>query len=94
MPERCECCGQEFELEPSFFYGAMYVSYALQVALLVTVFVAYQVLYPAADALTMIITVIGIAAVLYPLLLRLSRSIWIHFFVKHDSEIEKNCDCQ
>lgn len=92
MPEKCNCCEQPFELEPSFFYGAMYVSYALQVALLVTVFVAYQILYPEVEAHVMIITVVAIAFMLYPVLVRFSRSIWIHFFVKYDREAHKKCE--
>jgi len=94
MPEQCSCCHQPFELEPSFFYGAMYVSYALQVALLVTVFVAFQVLYPEVDLIWMISTVVGIALLLYPVLLRLSRSIWIHIFVKYDEEAARKCKDQ
>ena len=44
MPERCEKCGQLYQLEPSFFYGAMYVNYALTVAIAVAVFIAMYVL--------------------------------------------------
>ncbi len=39
MHENCSHCGLKYQLEPSFFYGAMYVSYALNVALGVAVFV-------------------------------------------------------
>lgn len=72
----------------------MYVSYALQVALLVTVFVAYQILYPDVEAHVMILTVVAIAFLLYPVLVRLSRSIWIHFFVKYDKNVPTHCDHQ
>lgn len=84
MNDHCDHCGQPFELEPSFYYGAMYVSYALQVALFITVFVAIQVLYPEAGLEWYIGSVIFFVVVLFPLLFRLSRSIWIHFFVKYD----------
>ena len=30
--ERCSHCGMKFEIEPGYFYGAMYVSYAFVVA--------------------------------------------------------------
>lgn len=33
----CEVCHIQYEREPGFYYGAMYVSYALGVALFVTV---------------------------------------------------------
>ncbi len=94
MPKQCECCNQPYELEPSFYYGAMYVSYALQVALLVTVFTAYQILYPDVDVMIMIATVIGVSAILYPVIIRLSRSIWIHFFVSFSKEVSENCKCK
>ena len=39
MNEKCSHCGLKYQIEPSFFYGAMYVSYALNVAISVAVFV-------------------------------------------------------
>lgn len=86
MPKKCECCHQQFELEPSFYYGAMYVSYAFQVAIFVIIFVALQIFYPEAGTWVYIIGVIGVILILFPLILRLSRSIWIHFFVKFNPE--------
>ena len=42
MHERCSHCKTKFKIEPSFFYGAMYVSYAVGVAVAVAAFtVAY-----------------------------------------------------
>ncbi|MEG2102683.1 MAG: DUF983 domain-containing protein, partial [Flavobacterium sp.] len=32
MNENCSHCGFKYQIEPSFFYGAMYVSYGLNVA--------------------------------------------------------------
>jgi len=82
MNSNCSHCGQKFELENSFFYGAMYVSYAFQVALFSTVWVAFNVLYPEASFELKFGFVIGIVILLLPIILRLSRSLWIHFFVK------------
>ena len=39
MHENCSHCGLKYQIEPSFFYGAMYVSYGLNVALGVAAFV-------------------------------------------------------
>jgi len=93
MNKTCACCSQKFELEPSFYDGAMYVSYAIQVALFVSVFVAYQVLNPDADILWKISTVIFLVFALFPLILRWSRSLWIHFFVKFDKQKAMDCSC-
>lgn len=83
MYEKCSNCGLRYELEPSFFYGAMFVSYAFQVALFIAVFVAIQVLYPEAGTWVYIVGVIGSILLLFPVIVRLSRSIWIHIFVKY-----------
>ncbi len=83
MYEKCDHCGLRYELEPSFFYGAMYVSYAFQIALFVAVFVAIQVLYPQADTWVYIVGVIGGVLLLFPVIIRYSRTIWIHIFVKY-----------
>ncbi len=85
MYEKCDHCGLRYELEPSFFYGAMYVSYAFQIALFVAVFVAIQVLYPQADTWVYIVGVIGCVLLLFPAIIRYSRTIWIHIFVKYRS---------
>ena len=86
MYDRCSVCKQNYELEPSFFDGAMYVSYAIQVALFVTVFVAIQVLHPKADVAWYIGGIISLVIILYPIIFRLSRSFWIHFFVGYDEQ--------
>lgn len=84
VKDKCSECGQAFHLEPSFYYGAMYVSYGLQVALFVAVAIAIWVFLPNAGVITYMVGVGIIAVVLLPINLRLSRSIWIHFFVKYD----------
>ncbi len=88
MPERCDHCGQFFKLEPSFYTGAMYVSYALQVALLTTVFVALRVLFDPSWT-TYIVTTIAAAVLLFPVTFRLSRAIYINFFVSFDPQYQQ-----
>ena len=45
MHKTCSNCGIRYEKDPSFFTGAMYVSYAFSVAIVVSVFVAFNVLF-------------------------------------------------
>jgi hypothetical protein len=90
MNPHCATCGQPMEIEVGFYYGTGYVSYALTVAISVAVFVAYWVLlgisiddnslyyYLAVNVLTLV--------VLQPYLMRLSRAIWLSFFVKFDAD--------
>lgn len=83
MPEKCACCGQRYSLEPSFYSGAMYVSYALQVALFTTVYVALRVLFDPIAEVYMASMVVS-ALLLFPVTLRLSRAIYLNFFVGFD----------
>jgi hypothetical protein len=39
MNEKCSHCGLKYQIEPSFFYGAMYVSYGLNVAVGIAAFI-------------------------------------------------------
>ncbi len=90
MPKNCPKCGQPFELEPAFYYGAMYVSYAFSVAWLITVFVAMLVLYPNFHVNEYLVTAIGSLVVLSPLIFKLCRAIYINFFVSYDPNAIKD----
>jgi uncharacterized protein (DUF983 family) len=79
MHERCTECGFRYEQEPSFFTGAMYVSYALQVAMITTIYVALRVLLDPPTEVYMVANVVA-AILLLPVTLRLSRAIYINFF--------------
>jgi len=82
--EYCSHCGFKYVIEPSFFYGAMYVSYGLTVGISILTFI---ILY--ALELNLIQVFIGIIIALIictPFTLRLSRLIYINMFVKYDSE--------
>jgi uncharacterized protein (DUF983 family) len=86
MPQSCDKCGQPFFLEPMFYEGAQYVSYAIQVALFVSWFVAFNVLFDE-FMLVWFISSISVASVLMiPLNWRMSRVVWLHFFVKYDKQ--------
>ena len=39
MHERCKHCGTKYKIEPSFFYGSMYVSYGVGTAFSVAAFI-------------------------------------------------------
>jgi uncharacterized protein (DUF983 family) len=86
MHEKCSHCGLKYQMDPSFFYGAMYVSYALSVAVGVAVFVIFKMLLGLPLVQTFIAMVLGLV-ILYPFILRISRNIWINMFVDYQ---EKN----
>ncbi|VXD12186.1 conserved hypothetical protein [Marinoscillum sp. 108] len=80
MHENCPHCGHRFEQEPGFYYGAMYVSYALSVGIfLATVFVLY-VFVGDPSLETYIISISAVALLLYPFTFRYSRIIFTYVF--------------
>jgi uncharacterized protein (DUF983 family) len=83
MNDHCSQCGLKYQIEPSFFYGAMYVSYGLNVAIGVAAFVVAFVLFHASIGVAFVTIVLAII-VMYPLVLRLSRSIYINMFVSYE----------
>jgi uncharacterized protein (DUF983 family) len=86
MPETCDQCGQKFELEPAFYYGAMYVSYGVGIAWMVSVFVAFMVLYPSFSIHVYMVSSILSLLVLTPFFFKFSRAVWINLFVKYDKD--------
>ncbi|MAZ72300.1 MAG: DUF983 domain-containing protein [Flavobacteriaceae bacterium] len=84
MHERCPNCNLKFKIEPSFFYGAMYVSYAVGVAVAIAAFIiAY--FFIGLGRLYTFFVITGTLVLLLPIILRISRNIWINFFFKFDS---------
>ena len=89
MPKRCLKCGQDFEIETGFYYGAMYVSYALTIAITVAVFVALTVFNAFSIIPFLIFDVIALVLTM-PYVTRVSRSIWIALMIKYDANAIKN----
>jgi uncharacterized protein (DUF983 family) len=94
MNTYCIVCGQSAEKEPGFYYGTGYVSYALAVAISITSFVAWFVIIGMSVHDKRFFFWIGTNAVLLvllqPWLMRLSRSIWISWFVKYEPDWRSN----
>ena len=88
MHERCSHCDLKYQLEPSFFYGAMYVSYALNVVIGIITFLVCSVAIHL-SLRNSFITIIAMMVLPYPLVLRWSRNIYINMFVSYDPEARK-----
>lgn len=83
MNESCSHCGLKYQIEPSFFYGAMYVSYGLNVALGIAAFIISYVFLNSSIEASFIAIVVTLV-VLFPFVLRWSRNIYINMFVSYD----------
>lgn len=89
MHERCSNCGTKYKMEPSFFFGAMYVSYAVGIAFATAAFVISYWLLQLSLLATFIAIVITLVIFL-PVIVRWSRNIWVNFFFSYDPEKAKN----
>ena len=93
MNENCPVCGQTTDMEPGFYYGTSYVSYALAVAVSVTTFIAWWILIGFSLDDNRFFWWMGINAViligLQPILMRLSRTIWLSFFIRYSDNWSK-----
>lgn len=85
MNPACSHCGEIFNKEVGFYYGAMYVSYGLNVALGVAMFILISVLLNF-SLIAFLISYSLSVLVLFPVMMRLSRLIYINLFVKFDTE--------
>ena len=83
MHENCSHCGLKYQIEPSFFYGAMYVSYGLNVAVGIAAFLISFVIFGSSLKVAFI-AIIASLIVLFPFVLRWSRNIYINMFVSYD----------
>jgi uncharacterized protein (DUF983 family) len=90
MHDRCEVCGQYFDLEVGFYYGSGYVSYGLTVAISVTTFIVWWLLIGISVDDNRIFYWLVLNAILIlalqPVLMRLSRTFWLGMFVKYDRD--------
>lgn len=88
--EVCANCGLRYEREPGFFTGAMYVSYAFNVAVVVSVFVGVNILGIDSLIVSMAV-VIGAIVLLVPVFFRYSRVLFLHVFgnVHYDPVLNK-----
>ena len=90
MYEYCPVCGQPTDIEVGFYYGTSYVSYIIAVLMSVAFFLLWWLLIGFSFRDNRFFWWLGINSVvlagLQPWLMRLSRSLWIAFFVKYDPD--------
>lgn len=85
MHERCSHCGTKYKMEPSFFFGAMYVSYGVGIAFAVPAFVISYFVFKL-SLLWVFICIVATLIVFMPIIIRLSRNIWVNFFFDYNEQ--------
>tara|TARA_B100000768_G_scaffold132446_1_gene123108 strand:- start:338 stop:736 length:399 start_codon:yes stop_codon:yes gene_type:complete len=83
--DNCPNCNLKYMIEPSFFYGAMYVNYGITVAISIITFLLVKLVFNFSLVQSFISIFIALI-VLAPLNLRLSRIIWINMFIAFDKD--------
>jgi uncharacterized protein (DUF983 family) len=90
MNDRCPVCGQPTEIEVGFYYGTSYVSYVLAIVLIVISFIAWWLVIGFSLEDNRFFWWMGFACFLLigmqPVLMRLSRTLWLSWFVKYDPD--------
>ena len=76
MHTHCPVCGVKFDRETGYFLNAMFIAYALGILILIPTTVLL-VLWNAPIAVTVAVLVVE-TTVVWPLLFRYSRIIWMH----------------
>jgi len=78
MHPRCPVCNLDFEPEPGYFTGAMYISYALAVPIVAGLTVLVYRFVPDLPPLRAVLLAGGLFVPVVPLVFRASRVLWIH----------------
>lgn len=88
MNKQCDHCHESFTRETGFYYGAMYISYGLNIGLGLTLFLLMVVL-SGIDTTVFLFTFLGISLLLFPWTFRKARLVWINLFVRYKKDTDK-----
>ncbi|MBI1836643.1 MAG: DUF983 domain-containing protein [Flavobacteriia bacterium] len=84
LHEFCTFCDLKYEKEIVFYYGSMYVSYALQVAVFVSFWTSFNLFSPTISTGFQIGIILLASLLLTPYLYAISKITWINLFISFD----------
>ena len=82
----CPKCKTNYILEPGFYFGAMYVSYALGVGVFVLIWLLCDSIFHDDSVWITISIISGSIFLLSPLMFSLSKIIWANIFIHYDEK--------
>ena len=82
IQKKCSKCDLKYMIEPAFYFGALYVSYGITVAICIVTFIISKIIFDLA-LLPSFITVFIVLILFIPVNLRLSRILWINMFINY-----------
>jgi uncharacterized protein (DUF983 family) len=87
MNTHCSECGVKYEKESGFFYGAMYISYMINMALFVIATISWYLFFDGhMDWRIYISTYVALTIFFVPMIFRYSRAIWLIIMIKYQPE--------
>ncbi|MCP4437417.1 MAG: DUF983 domain-containing protein [Aureispira sp.] len=89
MHKKCTECNQPFELEPGFYWGAMYIGYMMSSGYMLVGAAVLMAGFGLGLGFSFgLLIFFGLIAL--PAIARLARSIWINFYVSYNKDAIKN----
>jgi len=89
MHHECTKCGLDFEPEPGFYFGALIISYGMSSWTLLLP-ALLLVLYYDWPVMTAMAFTLAFAGLIYFKVMRLSRSLYLHFSMRYDKSLENS----
>ncbi len=85
--DACPHCGQDYRIEPGFYWGALYIAYGLSVFVSLFFFLLFFLLFGLSLNTSFLLLIVA-DLMLTPFLYKLSKTLWLHVFVsyRHSSE--------
>ena len=81
MHDECPNCGQDYVIEPGFYFGAAMISYIIQVGLIASIAIGMY-LFGVRNKWAYMIAMSTVVLLSVPYMLTISRAIWLSFFVR------------
>ncbi len=83
MPDKCPVCNQKYVLETGFYWGAMFISYAITSIYMLGGF-AFCYFGLGLSVNASFAWLIILLTICYVWVFRFSRALWINWFIKYD----------
>jgi len=80
--DACPQCGQDYRIEPGFYWGALYIAYGFSVFVSLLMFLLFFLLFGLSLNASFLLLVIA-DLILTPFLYKLSKTLWLHLFVSY-----------
>ena len=80
MHTHCPTCSLRFEVEPGFFIGAMYISYAMSLGIFFSVSAGIFIIFNNPEFYYYVIGIPLMVLILLPVMYRYSRVLFLHLF--------------